>query len=278
MTKKIFRQAALNHKNSSALDGELALPHNIPLKILMLILILVLSLLPLFFIFASYTDRKTVKGTILPATGLFKLTSPIEGYVDLISAEEGQLVSKGDTLLTIGNPFYDGQDANNLNEINGKAIKSPISGEIATLNTYQKQNVQKYKPLLTIVPIDNEFEAVLLVPTTDIGFIEVGNEVSIRYDAFPYQKYGQAKGRVKSISSTSFSLLELADIIGFEIMSQNIGGFYIVNVTLDEQMFNLGNINKKLKTGMTLSADIKLENRKLYQWILDPLLSTEKRD
>lgn len=278
MTKNTFRQEALDHKNSDALGGEVALPHDVPLKLLILLLLLVLSLVPIFLIFGSYTDRTTVVGTILPATGLFKLVSPVDGYVDMINVAEGQVVSEGDSLLSIGSSFYGSQDSADSYEISAQAIRSPVSGKVATLNIYPKQNVRKYKTLLTVVPIDNIFEAALLVPSTDIGFIDVGHEVSIRYDAFPYQKYGQAKGKVASISSTSFSISELADIIGSEIPLKTKGSLYIVNVALDKQFLDLGNVNKKLKTGMTLSADIKLENRKLYQWILDPLLSIEKRN
>lgn len=278
MTKKIFRQEALDHKNSDSLGGEIALPHSVPLKFLILLLLLVLSLVPIFLAFGSYTDRKTVTGLILPANGLFRLLAPVEGYVDMINVAEGQVVAEGEPLLSIESYSYGSQGAADSYGISAQAIRSPISGKVGTLNIYQKQNVRLHKPLLTIVPIDNVFEAVLLVSSIDIGFIEIGHEVSIRYDAFPYQKYGQARGKVTAISSASFPMSELADIIGSEVTTQTTGSFYIVNVTLDKQVLDLGSANKKLKTGMTLSADIKLENRKLYQWILDPLLSIEERN
>lgn len=157
-------------------------------------------------------------------------------------------------------------------------IKSPTSGKVTALNVQSNQLINQSKLLLSIIPSDSILKANLLVPPSDIGFIKVGDSVSIRYDAFPYQKYGQAKGKIISISKTTINPTDILDVGGVNLTSQNNQPFYLVDVALDNQYFNVDGAKKSLTTGMTFTADIRLENRKLYQWILDPLLSLRERN
>lgn len=157
-------------------------------------------------------------------------------------------------------------------------IKSPTSGKVTALNVQSNQLINQSKLLLSIIPSDSILKANLLVPPSDIGFIKVGDSVSIRYDAFPYQKYGQAKGKIISISKTTINPTDILDVGGVNLTSQNNKPFYLVDVALDNQYFNVDGTKKSLATGMTFTADIRLENRKLYQWILDPLLSLRERN
>lgn len=157
-------------------------------------------------------------------------------------------------------------------------VKSPTSGKVTALNVQSNQLINQSKLLLSIIPSDSVLKANLLVPPSDIGFIKVGDNVSIRYDAFPYQKYGQAKGKIISISKTTINPTDILDVGGVNLTSQNNQPFYLVDVALDNQYFNVDGAKKPLTTGMTFTADIRLENRKLYQWILDPLLSLRERN
>lgn len=116
----------------------------------------------------------------------------------------------------------------------------------------------------------------MLIPPSDIGFIEVGQEISIRYDAFPFEKYGQAKGYITSISKTTVNPSELLEIGGVSIKDNVSSVFYLVDVSIENQYFSVDGSKKTLDTGMTLNADVILENRKLYQWLLEPLISLRK--
>ena len=157
-------------------------------------------------------------------------------------------------------------------------VKSPTSGKVTALNAQSNQLINQSKLLLSIIPSDSVLKANLLVPPSDNGFIKVGDNVSIRYDAFPYQKYGQAKGKIISISKTTINPTDILDVGGVNLTNQNNQPFYLVDVALDNQYFNVDGAKKPLTTGMTFTADIRLENRKLYQWILDPLLSLRERN
>jgi hypothetical protein len=64
------------------------------------------------------------------------------------------------------------------------------------------QNATTSTPLLSILPADAELQAQLLVPSRSIGFIAVKQTVALRYQAFPYQRFGIYRGRVIEISKT----------------------------------------------------------------------------
>ncbi len=159
-----------------------------------------------------------------------------------------------------------------------KIIRSPASGRLTALNVHKNQIVNSSQLLLSIIPSDNKLKVNLLIPPRDIGFIKVGNTVAIRYDAFPYQKYGQAEGEITSISKTTVRPSDLAEIGGFSLPITDNTSFYLVDVDIDSQSMLVDGTEKLLNTGMTLNADIRLENRKLYQWILEPLISLKERN
>lgn len=52
---------------------------------------------------------------------------------------------------------------------------------------------------------------------------------------------------------------------------------YLVKAKLDRQTITAYGEEKSLQIGMTLEADILHENKKLYEWILDPLYSVTGR-
>ena len=159
-----------------------------------------------------------------------------------------------------------------------RTIKAPAAGRLTTFSIHKNQIVNSSQLLFSIIPFDDELKVNLLISPSDIGFIEVGNDVAIRYDAFPYQKYGQAKGRITSISRTTVKPSDLADIGGFYLPVTDKTSFYIVDVKIDKQLMLVDGYKQALDTGMTLSADIRLENRRLYQWILEPLISLKERN
>lgn len=157
-------------------------------------------------------------------------------------------------------------------------LKSPVSGEITALNIHPNQTINSSNPLFNILPTNSVLKANLLIPPSDIGFIEVGQEISIRYDAFPFEKYGQAKGYITSISKTTVNPSELLEIGGVSIKDNVSSVFYLVDVSIENQYFSVDGSKKTLDTGMTLNADVILENRKLYQWLLEPLISLRERN
>jgi membrane fusion protein len=158
-----------------------------------------------------------------------------------------------------------------LNIQGSRMIRAPSDGVVDNLQARIGQRVYSGKgdvPLLTIVPSDDVLFANLLVPVRSSGFLQKGQEITIRYDAFPYQKFGLYSGTIQRISETIFMPNELT------VTPLPVDGpVYLVSVQLDSS--NVSAYGKKfpLKSGMTISADIKLDERSLMQWFLEPIYS-----
>ncbi|WLH49173.1 HlyD family secretion protein [Pseudomonas beijingensis] len=153
-------------------------------------------------------------------------------------------------------------------------IKAPQEGVVTAILAEPGQTIGTARPLLSIVPNNALLQAELYSPSKSIGFIRVGDEVRIRYQAYPYQKFGQHNGIVKSISKASVSAVELANTVG-EIPGIGLDGerYYRIRVGLDKQHVLAYGEQRTLQTGMLLEADIMQETRHLYEWVLEPLYS-----
>src|SRR5690606_444964 len=150
------------------------------------------------------------------------------------------------------------------------AVIAPVDGVVSSQLAKPGQAVQAGQSLLSVLPGDGLLEAELLVPSRAIGFIEPGDSVMLRYQAFPYQKFGHQKGVVVQISRSALSSGELGALIG---NAQQGEPFYRVTVRLPRQSITAYGRGEPLKPGMLLDADILGERRRLIEWILEPLYS-----
>ncbi len=149
-------------------------------------------------------------------------------------------------------------------------VKAPVSGVVATQIVKPGQAVQAGQPLLSLLPGDGKLEAELLVPSRAIGFIAPGDIVLLRYQAFPYQKFGHQQGRVARISRSALSGGELGTLIG---NAQQGEPYYRITVALAQQAITAYGKPEPLKPGMLLDADVMGERRRLIEWIFEPLYS-----
>lgn len=149
----------------------------------------------------------------------------------------------------------------------GTLLRAPHAGIVSTLLVEPGQHVAAGQSLLSILPKGSNLEAQLLVPSSAIGFVSLGNRVVLRYQAFPYQKFGQQYGKVVQVSRSALSPAEAASLLG-----QNVAiPLYRVLVKLDRQSIDAYGKAEALKPGMALDADILLDRRNLWQWVFEPL-------
>jgi membrane fusion protein len=115
-----------------------------------------------------------------------------------------------------------------------------------------------------------------------VGFVARGQSVLIRYQAFPYQKFGLQKGIVIDVSATPFAPNELPQNLASTILTnaqQNATGgsggeaLYRIRVRPEKQTIQAYGRSQYLKPGMTLEADVMQDSRKIWEWIAEPLLA-----
>jgi membrane fusion protein len=153
------------------------------------------------------------------------------------------------------------------------SIVAPTDGVVTTVLVERGQMVVPGTPLATIIPANSPLEAQLFAPSRSIGFVRAGNEVLLRYLAFPHQKFGSYKARVVSVSRNPLSAGEL----GFAPADGGREPLYRIKVALDSQSVSAYGRNEPLQAGMQVEADILLDRRRLIEWIFEPMLSLAGR-
>jgi membrane fusion protein len=146
-------------------------------------------------------------------------------------------------------------------------VVAPRDGVVSALLVQDGQSIATGHAVLNLLPAGSRLQARLLVPSRAMGFIERGGQVVIRYQAYPYQKFGQQYGTVASISRNALDPGELEQITGTTASSH----MYLVDVTLQKTSLIAAGTTHDLLPGMALDADILMEKRRLYEWALEPL-------
>jgi membrane fusion protein len=144
-------------------------------------------------------------------------------------------------------------------------LKAPTDGTVSGLSATPGQYLAAGALLASVVPSHSAMQAVLYVPSTAMGFIQAGQTVRIRYDAFPHQRFGQYRGVVRSVSSSDVAPP------GGQTSSADPRARFMVRVDLDTPYVNAYGKQVPLRSGHTLSADIELDRRPLIRWLFDPL-------
>ncbi|HEX7340334.1 MAG TPA: HlyD family efflux transporter periplasmic adaptor subunit [Rhodanobacteraceae bacterium] len=149
----------------------------------------------------------------------------------------------------------------------GAMLRAPAAGVVSTLLVKQGQAVAQQQAVLSVLPHGSTLQAQLLVPSRAIGFVRPGNQVVMRYQAFPYQKFGQQYGRVVNVSRSALSHDEVVSLLGQPAKQP----LYRVQVKLSRQTIAADGQTDALKPGMALDASIMLDRRSLWQWAFEPL-------
>ncbi len=153
------------------------------------------------------------------------------------------------------------------------AIVAPSSGVVATVLIQPGQMVTPGTPLATIIPANATLEGHLYSPSRSIGFVHAGQEVLVRYLAYPHQKFGMYRAIVSSVSRNPMAPGEL----GFTPPDGSRESVYRIKVALEGQSIRAYGQLEPLQPGMQVEADILLDRRRLIEWIFEPLLSLAGR-
>lgn len=181
------------------------------------------------------------------------LAAPRESIVSTITVQTGQSVAPNQSMVTLI-PI----------DVSNECIKDAPAGQIS-------KKCEEYRPELLVQ---------LFAPSRTAGFITKGQQVLIRLDAFPYQKFGLQHGTVIDVSRTPLASSELPSTLAAGLVSRThaLGGsdgeaLFRINIELKSQNISLYGNNHSLKPGLMLEADVLLDKRKVWEWLLEPALA-----
>lgn len=155
-----------------------------------------------------------------------------------------------------------------------RIVTAPDNAIVADVLAKAGDTVAPGDTLMTLVPTGAPLDAELYLPTSSVGFLQEGDPVSLQVRAFPYQKFGTLRGKIRAISKTAMRPTDIAAMTGGPAPQEPL---YRATVSLDTETINTNSGRKKLAPGMALDAQVLLEKRSLVEWLFEPLFSLRNK-
>ncbi len=139
-------------------------------------------------------------------------------------------------------------------------VRSPIYGEIRDLPVYSSAVLESGGVIAEIVPLKEGLKAEVHIKPKDIGFVSIGQKVTLKFDTYDYSQFGSIKGVVSRISTGTFKDEQTNEV------------YYLGVVTLKEKFITSRGNKYILVPGMEMTADIKIGERRAISYILKPVV------
>ncbi|HUM88962.1 MAG TPA: HlyD family efflux transporter periplasmic adaptor subunit [Prolixibacteraceae bacterium] len=141
-------------------------------------------------------------------------------------------------------------------EQNQYVITAPVSGTIIQYSGLSKGNFIMPNQVIAQISPTSGLLVECYVSPADIGYLNVGTMARFQFDAFNYNQWGTANGKIVEISS--------------DLIAVNEQSVFKIRCSLDDEYLSLKNGYKgNLKKGMTLTGRFSLTERTLWQLLFD---------
>lgn len=145
-------------------------------------------------------------------------------------------------------------------------LRAPVRGIVKNVRVTTVGGVLRPgDEVMQIVPLEDDLIIQAKVSPADIAFLRIGQDASIKIDAYDYTVYGDLSGKLVYISADTLS----------EDLRQNELPYYRVQVQTQGRRFS-GQGDKALDIlpGMTATVEIKTGSRTVLQYLLKPVTKT----
>ena len=157
-------------------------------------------------------------------------------------------------------------------------VRAPQDGLVTGVLAAVGQTVTPGVALASLLPADAKLQAHLYAPSSAVGFLRPDQKVQLRYQAFPYQKFGHQSGAVIQVSRSPLQATELASLpLQIGAGAGSTEPMYRITVQLDQQSVAAYGQAQPLSPGMQLEADVLLDKRRLIEWLFEPVLGITGR-
>ncbi len=139
-------------------------------------------------------------------------------------------------------------------------LTAPVEGRVEALAVHHPGAVvTPAQRVMSIVPVDGELEVEAALENKDVGFVQTGQQVEVKIDAFPFTKYGTLSGEVIGLSSDS-------------VADDTRGLVYTMRVRLEQAELMVNGQPVPLMPGMTATVESITGTRRVIEYLLSPLL------
>jgi membrane fusion protein len=141
-------------------------------------------------------------------------------------------------------------------------ITAPRDGTVAGLTEDLGDSMMAGQALLSLVSPNARLKARLFAPTHSAARLEPGLPVALRVAAYPFQKFGTVAGQVRTVSDTT--VIRANGSTGGEPV-------YVLEVALQQQYLDHAGVQRALRAGMQVTAELTTDRRALSAWLFESL-------
>ncbi|QNK00358.1 HlyD family efflux transporter periplasmic adaptor subunit [Dyella telluris] len=190
------------------------------------------------------------------------------GRVGHVYVQPGQFVRQGERLFTWMADALDPSDAAPGRD----GVIAPQDGTVAFVNVWKGRSLEKGDVAVVLEAVSTEpLRIVLRIPSEQRGFVQSGQSLAIKLDAFPYARFGARPARIDAISQATIGDAGAAGSFGTVEILKDAAGDYLAWATLGERTFQYGTQKLQVLPGMRGKAAIVVERLTLVEWVFAPL-------
>lgn len=151
-------------------------------------------------------------------------------------------------------------------------LRAPQAAIVKDLATHTAGTVvQPGTVLLTLVPQGEPLRAEVWVANEDIGFVQPGRAVKLKFAAFPFQKYGMVEGTVEHVGADAAENTGGNGGANADQTGRLMPPAYKALVVLKKMSLEMDGQRFALSAGMQTHAEIWLGTRTVAQYLLSPM-------
>ncbi|WP_440994036.1 HlyD family efflux transporter periplasmic adaptor subunit [Cysteiniphilum litorale] len=145
-----------------------------------------------------------------------------------------------------------------------QSLSAPLSGFVQSLSVHTiGAVVTPAQILMQIIPKDSPLEVNAMISNKDIGYVHEGQKVQVKIDTYPFTEYGLLTGEIVEISDDA-------------IDDQHLGLVFKVIAKLDSTTLHKQGKEFSIRSGMTVTVEVKTGERRIIEYFLSPLTKAFK--
>ncbi|HEU4459749.1 MAG TPA: HlyD family type I secretion periplasmic adaptor subunit [Methylibium sp.] len=138
-------------------------------------------------------------------------------------------------------------------------LTAPVAGTVQQVAVHTEGGVvTPAQVLMVIVPKDAEVTAEVVIDNKDIGFVNTGQDVTVKLETFPFTRYGTVPATVKSVTADA-------------VPDDKRGAIFPATLTLGRSHLDVDGKRVNLSPGMNVTAEIKTGQRRVIDYLLSPI-------
>ncbi len=141
-------------------------------------------------------------------------------------------------------------------------LAAPVDGTVQQVAVHTEGGVvTEAQVLMVIVPKDAKVSAEVVIDNKDIGFVNAGQQATIKLETFPYTRYGTVDATVSSVTADA-------------VNDEKKGAIFPATLKLARDHIDVDGKRIALSPGMNITAEIKTGQRRVIDYLLSPVQKT----